>query len=31
MLHCKDASIVTTTQERLMTEGRGALKGQNFA
>src|SRR5215467_8254659 len=31
MLHCEDASIVTTTQERLMAEGRGALKGQNFA
>jgi dihydropyrimidinase len=31
MLHCEDASIVTTTQERMMAEGRGALKGQNFA
>jgi len=30
MLHCEDASIVTTTQERMMAEGRGALKGQNF-
>jgi dihydropyrimidinase len=31
LLHCEDASIVTTTQERMMAEGRGALKGQNFA
>jgi dihydropyrimidinase len=31
MLHCEDASIITTTQQRMMTEGRGALKGQNFA
>ncbi|MBI1872924.1 MAG: amidohydrolase family protein [Acidobacteria bacterium] len=31
MLHCEDASLVTTTQERMMAEGRGALKGQNFA
>jgi dihydropyrimidinase len=31
MLHCEDASIVTTTQERMMAEGRGALQGQNFA
>jgi len=31
MLHCEDASIVTATQERMMAEGRGALKGQNFA
>jgi dihydropyrimidinase len=31
MLHCEDASIITTTQERMMAEGRGALKGQNFA
>jgi dihydropyrimidinase len=31
MLHCEDASIVTTTQERMMAEGRGVLKGQNFA
>jgi len=31
MLHCEDASIVSTTQERMMAEGRGALKGQNFA
>ena len=31
MLHCEDASIVTTTQERMMAQGRGALKGQNFA
>jgi hypothetical protein len=31
MLHCEDASIVTTTQERMVAEGRGALKGQNFA
>jgi hypothetical protein len=25
MLHCEDASIVTTAQERMMAEGRGAL------
>jgi dihydropyrimidinase len=31
MLHCEDASIITTTQERMMAEGRGSLKGQNFA
>jgi dihydropyrimidinase len=31
MVHCEDASIVTTTQQRMMAEGRGALKGQNFA
>jgi dihydropyrimidinase len=31
MLHCEDAAIITTTQERMMAEGRGALKGQNFA
>jgi len=31
MLHCEDASIITTTQERMMAEGRGALKGQNFS
>jgi dihydropyrimidinase len=31
MLHCEDASILTTTQQRLIAEGRGALKGQNFA
>ena len=31
MLHCEDASIITTTQERMMAEGRGALHGQNFA
>jgi dihydropyrimidinase len=31
MLHCEDAGIVTATQERMMAEGRGALKGQNFA
>ena len=31
MLHCEDASILTTTQERMMAEGHGALKGQNFA
>src|SRR5947208_9780099 len=31
MLHCEDASILTTTAERMMAEGRGALKGQNFA
>jgi dihydropyrimidinase len=31
MLHCEDASIIATTQERMMAEGRGALKGQNFA
>jgi dihydropyrimidinase len=31
MLHCEDASILTTTQQRLMAEGHGALKGQNFA
>ena len=31
MLHCEDAAIITTTQERMMAEGRGALRGQNFA
>jgi dihydropyrimidinase len=31
MLHCEDAAIVTTTQERMIAEGRGSLKGQNFA
>ena len=31
MLHCEDASIINTTQERMLAEGRGALKGQNFA
>jgi dihydropyrimidinase len=31
MIHCEDASIVSTTQQRMMAEGRGALKGQNFA
>jgi dihydropyrimidinase len=31
MLHCEDASIISTTQQRMMAEGRGALKGQNFA
>jgi len=31
MLHCEDASVIATTQERMMAEGRGALKGQNFA
>jgi dihydropyrimidinase len=31
MMHCEDASIVSTTQQRMMAEGRGALKGQNFA
>jgi len=31
MLHCEDASIISTTQERMLAEGRGALKGQNFA
>ena len=31
MMHCEDASIITTTQQRMMAEGRGALKGQNFA
>ena len=31
MLHCEDASILATTRERLFAEGRGQLKGQNFA
>jgi len=31
MVHCEDASIISTTQQRMMAEGRGALKGQNFA
>jgi dihydropyrimidinase len=31
MLHCEDAAIIATTQERMMAEGRGALRGQNFA
>ena len=30
MLHCEDASLTSTTRERMMAEGRGALKGQNF-
>ena len=30
MLHCEDSSILTTTRERMMAEGRGALKGQNY-
>ncbi|MCU1257874.1 MAG: putative D-phenylhydantoinase [Bryobacterales bacterium] len=31
MLHCEDASILANTHERLFSEGRGQLKGQNFA
>lgn len=31
LLHCEDAAILTTTRQRMMAEGRGALKGQNFA
>ena len=31
MLHCEDASIITTTQQRMMAEGRSKLVGQNFA
>jgi dihydropyrimidinase len=31
MMHCEDASVITNTLERMMAEGRGALKGQNFA
>jgi dihydropyrimidinase len=31
MLHCEDSSIIATTLERMMADGRGALKGQNFA
>jgi dihydropyrimidinase len=31
MMHCEDASILNTTQERLIEEGRGKLVGQNFA
>ena len=31
MLHCEDAGIISSTQERMTAEGRGALKGQNFA
>jgi len=31
MLHCEDYSVLSTTRERMMAEGRGALKGQNFA
>ena len=31
MLHCEDAGIITTTQRRMMAEGRGSLTGQNFA
>ena len=31
MMHCEDASILNTTQERLVEEGRGKLVGQNFA
>jgi len=30
MLHCEDAGILRETRERMMAEGRGALKGQNF-
>jgi dihydropyrimidinase len=31
MLHCEDSAILTTTRERMVAEGRGSLKGQNFA
>jgi dihydropyrimidinase len=31
MLHCEDAGILAATHERLFAEGRGQLKGQNFA
>ena len=31
MLHCEDAGILRATRDRLIAEGRGALKGQNFA
>jgi dihydropyrimidinase len=31
MLHAEDAGIVSTTQDRMMAEGRGSLEGQNFA
>lgn len=31
MLHAEDAGIISTTQNRLMAEGRGSLRGQNFA
>jgi dihydropyrimidinase len=31
MLHCEDSAIRSTTRDRLVAEGRAALKGQNFA
>jgi dihydropyrimidinase len=31
MLHCEDSGILTATHERMFAEGRGQLKGQNFA
>jgi dihydropyrimidinase len=30
LLHAEDAAILTTTRARMVAEGRGALKGQNF-
>jgi dihydropyrimidinase len=30
MMHCEDSAITGTTRERMVAEGRGALKGQNF-
>jgi dihydropyrimidinase len=31
LVHCEDASLIGVVQERMMAEGRGQLKGQNFA
>jgi dihydropyrimidinase len=31
LVHCEDASLIAAVQERMMAEGRGQLKGQNFA
>jgi dihydropyrimidinase len=30
MMHCEDSSLTGTTRERMVAEGRGALKGQNY-
>jgi dihydropyrimidinase len=31
MLHCEDSSLLAEAQDRLIEEGRGALKGQNYS
>jgi dihydropyrimidinase len=30
MMHCEDSALTGATRERMVAEGRGALKGQNF-